>query len=80
MGGGIERKQDVQLYYHGHTIGHKKICPVNFETDTVYVKVTAHRGELKLMLPKVYGEPIETLRGDDKPWIRDSAQDPDKNK
>ena len=80
VGGWLERKQDVQLYYHGFTIGHKKICPVNFETDAVYVKVTAHRGEPRLMMPKVYGEAIETLKDDDKPWIRDSAQDTEKNR
>ena len=31
-------------------------------------------------MPKVYGEPVETLKGDDKPWIRDSAIDPNKDK
>jgi len=31
-------------------------------------------------MPKVYGEAIETLKDDDKPWIRDSAQDTEKNR
>lgn len=80
VGGWLERKKDIQQYYHGYTIGHKKICPVHFETNAVYIKVTATRGEPRLMLPRVFAEPIVRETGDAKPWIRDSAQDPLKNK
>ncbi len=54
VSGYLERVEGFRSIYHGFTIGHKKICPVDFETDTIRVKVTAHRGEVRLMLPKVY--------------------------
>ncbi len=34
---------DGRTVYHGYTVGHNKICPVNAEADTVEIFVTSAR-------------------------------------
>lgn len=73
VGAWSDETKGIRQHYHGYTIGHKKICPVRFETDRVYITITATRGEPRLMTPKVYAEPLDGQKQEDKPWIRDTA-------
>lgn len=42
--------------YHGYTVGHRKICPVNAEGDRFTVFITAARDEVKMRDIMLYGE------------------------